>query len=94
MLAFVPLMAPCRSVTLAICLLQQNTHSKSTHLAKPNFQYEKRQKELEKKRKKEEKLKRKAEKGSAPDDGTDTSDVDADDAEDGADTDATGPAAN
>jgi hypothetical protein len=37
-------------------------------LAKPNFQYEKRQKELEKKRKKEEKLKRKAEKGISSDD--------------------------
>jgi len=48
--------------------LQQNIHSKSDHLAKPNFQYEKRQKELEKKRKKEEKLKRKLEKGNAPDD--------------------------
>jgi hypothetical protein len=35
-------------------------------LAKTNFQYEKRQKELEKKKKKEEKLKRKAEKGSEP----------------------------
>lgn len=33
-------------------------------MAKTNFQYEKRQKELEKKKKKEEKLKRKAEKGS------------------------------
>ena len=38
-------------------------------MAKPNFQYEKRQKELEKKRKKEEKLKRKQEKGNTPDDG-------------------------
>ena len=34
-------------------------------MAKTNFQYEKRQKELEKKKKKEEKLKRKAEKGSS-----------------------------
>ncbi|MFC5472596.1 hypothetical protein [Paraherbaspirillum soli] len=33
-------------------------------MAKTNFQYEKRQKELEKKKKKEEKLKRKLEKGS------------------------------
>ncbi len=33
-------------------------------VAKTNFQYEKRQKELEKKRKKEEKLKRKQERGS------------------------------
>lgn len=36
------------------------------NLAKPNFGYQKRQKELEKKRKKEEKLKRKLEKGAAP----------------------------
>jgi hypothetical protein len=36
----------------------------SDNLAKTNFQYEKRQKELEKKRKKEEKLKRKADKDS------------------------------
>jgi hypothetical protein len=35
-------------------------------LAKTNFQYEKRQKELEKKKKKEEKLKRKAEKNNEP----------------------------
>ncbi|WP_211464352.1 hypothetical protein [Collimonas silvisoli] len=34
-------------------------------MAKTNFQYEKRQKELEKKKKKEEKLKRKLEKGSS-----------------------------
>ena len=34
-------------------------------MAKTNFQYEKRQKELEKKKKKEEKLKRKMEKGSS-----------------------------
>jgi hypothetical protein len=33
-------------------------------LAKPNFQFEKRQKELEKKRKNEEKLKRKLEKNT------------------------------
>jgi hypothetical protein len=35
-------------------------------LAKPNFGYQKRQKELEKKRKKEEKMKRKLEKNAAP----------------------------
>ena len=34
-------------------------------LAKPNFQFEKRQKELAKKKKNEEKLKRKLDKGSA-----------------------------
>ena len=37
---------------------------KSDKLAKTNFQYEKRQKELEKKKKKEEKLKRKLDKDS------------------------------
>jgi hypothetical protein len=36
------------------------------NLAKPNFGFQKRQKELEKKRKKEEKLKRKLEKNAAP----------------------------
>ncbi len=36
-------------------------------MAKPNFQYEKRQKELEKKKKKDEKLKRKQEKNTPPD---------------------------
>jgi hypothetical protein len=35
-------------------------------LAKTNFQYEKRQKELEKKKKKEEKLKRKLDKNAQP----------------------------
>ena len=35
-------------------------------MAKPNFGYQKRQKELEKKRKKEEKMKRKLEKNAAP----------------------------
>ena len=39
---------------------------KSNALAKTNFQYEKRQKDLEKKRKKEEKLKKKADKSSQP----------------------------
>jgi hypothetical protein len=38
---------------------------KGAQLAKTNFQYEKRQKELEKKKKKEEKLKRKLEKGTS-----------------------------
>jgi len=36
-------------------------------VAKPNYSFEKRQRELEKKKKKEEKLKRKLAKGSAPD---------------------------
>jgi hypothetical protein len=35
-------------------------------LAKPNFEYQKRQKELEKKKKKEEKLQRRLEKKNAP----------------------------
>lgn len=35
-------------------------------MVKPNYQYEKRQKELEKKKKKEEKLKRKQERASTP----------------------------
>ena len=38
-------------------------------MAKPNYEYQKRQKELEKKRKKEEKLKRKQERQGAPADG-------------------------
>ena len=43
-------------------------------LAKPNFEYQKRQKELEKKKKKEEKLQRKLEKKNAqPDDNADQS---------------------
>ena len=63
-------------------------------MAKPNFQYEKRQKELEKKRKKEEKLKRKIEKGNSPDNGSEPSEVDADEPEaDGAEgTTGTDPA--
>ena len=36
-------------------------------MAKPNFQFEKRQRELEKKKKNEEKLKKKLEKHAAPD---------------------------
>lgn len=36
-------------------------------MAKPNYSYEKRQRELEKKKKKEEKMKRKLTKGAAPD---------------------------
>ena len=35
-------------------------------MAKPNFGYQKRQKELEKKRKKEEKMKKKLEKNAVP----------------------------
>jgi hypothetical protein len=38
-------------------------------LAKPNFEYQKRQKELEKKRKKEEKLKRRQERHTVPAEG-------------------------
>jgi hypothetical protein len=36
------------------------------NLAKPNFEYQKRQKELEKKRKKEEKLKKRQERAATP----------------------------
>ena len=39
-------------------------------MAKPNFEYQKRQKELEKKKKKEEKLQRRLEKKSPPAEGT------------------------
>ena len=39
-------------------------------MAKPNFEYQKRQKELEKKKKKEEKMQRKLEKKNAPGDGS------------------------
>jgi hypothetical protein len=42
---------------------------RSVALAKPNFEYQKRQKELEKKRKKEEKLKRRQERHAVPADG-------------------------
>jgi hypothetical protein len=38
-------------------------------LARPNFEYQKRQKELEKKKKKEEKLQRRQEKKNAPAEG-------------------------
>ena len=47
---------------IAASLSEQGEHN----LAKPNFGYQKRQKELEKKRKKEEKLKRKMEKNAPP----------------------------
>jgi hypothetical protein len=45
------------------------TPSRSVALAKPNYEYQKRQKELEKKRKKEEKLKRKQERQAVPGEG-------------------------
>ena len=47
--------------------LHPHIYLKSDNLAKTNFQYEKRQKELEKKKKKEEKLKRKSDKDIQPD---------------------------
>ena len=47
---------------IAVSPSEQGEHN----LAKPNFGYQKRQKELEKKRKKEEKLKRKLEKNAPP----------------------------
>lgn len=43
-------------------------------MAQPNYGFEKRQRELAKKRKKEEKLKRKAEAASAPPEGTENQD--------------------
>ncbi|MBW8877806.1 MAG: hypothetical protein JF614_22795 [Acidobacteria bacterium] len=42
-------------------------------MAKPNYQHEKRQKDLAKKKKKEEKMRRKAEKANAPKEGPETS---------------------
>lgn len=42
----------------------------SSVVVKPNYQFEKRQKELEKKKKKEEKLKRKQERVVAPESGS------------------------
>jgi hypothetical protein len=57
------------------------TPSRSVALAKPNYEYQKRQKELEKKRKKEEKLKRKQERAATPGEG----DAPATPAPDGAD---------
>lgn len=55
-----------RRLAAVFCFHKQHTNQKSDNLAKTNFQYEKRQKELEKKRKKEEKLKRKTDQGSQP----------------------------
>jgi len=46
--------------------LRQRPQRGEHNLAKPNFGYQKRQKELEKKRKKEEKMKRKLEKNAPP----------------------------
>jgi len=51
-------------------------------LAKPNFQYEKRQKELEKKKKKEEKLKRKQEKTAEPGDENQSENIEGDESTD------------
>ena len=45
---------------------QSATRQGECNLAKPNFGYQKRQKELEKKRKKEEKMKKKLERNAAP----------------------------
>jgi hypothetical protein len=47
------------AVPASFSFLITNTSLKGDNLAKPNFQYEKRQKELEKKRKKEEKTQQK-----------------------------------
>ncbi|QRX81224.1 hypothetical protein [Glaciimonas sp. PAMC28666] len=58
-------------------------------MAKTNFQYEKRQKELEKKKKKEEKLKRKAEKGAVDEVTGEIIEDDTDEAETASDAPAT-----
>ena len=52
-----------RSSLLQRCV---NTPQGERNLAKPNFGYQKRQKELEKKRKKEEKLKKRQERAATP----------------------------
>ena len=64
---------------LSTCLVadsfQPSTVLGGDELAKPNFEYQKRQKELEKKKKKEEKLQRKLEKKNAqPEDNPDNPD--------------------
>jgi hypothetical protein len=46
-------------VRICVIVSAGRTNSKGDNLAQPNFQYEKRQKELEKKRKKEEKTQQK-----------------------------------
>lgn len=61
----IPVSCKTRLFAMALSHIQSN-NLRGAHLAKTNFQYEKRQKELEKKKKKEEKLKRKAEKGNEP----------------------------
>jgi septal ring factor EnvC (AmiA/AmiB activator) len=50
----------------ALFLNNRSIHKESKKLAKTNFQYEKRQKDLEKKRKKEEKLKKKLDRSAHP----------------------------
>ena len=65
------------------------SREESIVLAKTNFQYEKRQKDLEKKRKKEEKLKKKADKANQPD-GTTSEPGEDDEAGDGVEAAETG----
>lgn len=65
--------APRASIAPSVGTLPMSTPlfteaATESHLAKPNYQYEKRQKELEKKRKKEEKLKRKQDQPDEPED--------------------------
>ena len=55
-------MGAMQGVPTRFVKFEQGEHN----LAKPNFGYQKRQKELEKKRKKEEKLKKKQEKNAPP----------------------------
>jgi hypothetical protein len=61
-------------------------------MAKTNFSYEKRQRELEKKKKAEEKAKRKAEAKSTPGEGGETVEQDADDGEEAAASETQNPA--
>lgn len=73
--------------------IQKPFDEKSNALAKTNFQYEKRQKDLEKKRKKEEKLKKKADKANQPEGTPDEPGETGDEAEDGSVADVTDAAA-
>jgi hypothetical protein len=63
-------------------MLLTNTYKRGRPMAKPNFQFQKRQKELEKKKKNEEKMQRKLEKSNAAQtEGEDQPEEDAGDAE-------------
>ena len=73
----------CRHITTGDTFSILAIAKKGDTLAKTNFQYERRQKDLEKKRKKEEKLKRKADKKDGPgEEGAEGSEPDAADGDD------------